>query len=293
MRRTLIRLSPSTHVISLPSRWVKAHGLKKGAELSVEEREGDLIVSARARPHGGAATLDVSALPTRLVWVRLAAAYMAGYDSITVTTKDARQTAYLGRMAKYFPGLIIDEERTSQVHFKAIAAEEGVDIARLLNRLFQMTAVLIEDAIAAVRARDWPMLAAIKERDYLINSHAEYCLRHLNLRGYSPAAKTGAMHSYIKTLEMFADKSCALFAGIGTHRIILRDTAPLGSLLELYRRVQQLHAGYSQELLVQLEHAREKLLAALPRTHEHVRLSLTELYKLVFELEELETLLHA
>ena len=46
MKRKVIQLAHSTAVISLPSKWVKKYGVKKGDEIEVGEEESRLIVTA-------------------------------------------------------------------------------------------------------------------------------------------------------------------------------------------------------------------------------------------------------
>ena len=45
MKRKIIQLAGKTHVVSLPSKYVKKYGLKKGDEVDVEERGAQIVLS--------------------------------------------------------------------------------------------------------------------------------------------------------------------------------------------------------------------------------------------------------
>ena len=104
MIRKLIQLSPSTAVVSLPSSWIKANKLKKGAAIHLEEQENKVIVSASV---GQAAqkeiALDLSKLNDKLMWTSIDAAYIAGYDTITLLTRDTEQKMFMTKVVRYFP----------------------------------------------------------------------------------------------------------------------------------------------------------------------------------------------
>ncbi|WP_162509516.1 AbrB/MazE/SpoVT family DNA-binding domain-containing protein [Thermogymnomonas acidicola] len=77
----------STYIISIPGKWVKENGLDRGSEVSVEEVNGNLVVSAR----GGQKTRErnrriniTKAMDRDLLQRVLTAAYIAGFDTLVV-----------------------------------------------------------------------------------------------------------------------------------------------------------------------------------------------------------------
>jgi phosphate uptake regulator len=253
MKRKLIQLSPSTAVVSLPSQWVKRNRLRKGIELDVEENENRIIISTQAKKSERETSIDVSKLSGKLMWLTIDAAYTAGYDRITIMTKDQEQTAYMTKVVRYFPGFIIEEERKRSVVLRDMA-EQGMELDKILSRVFNLNIGLLEDAVEAAKAGDWETLKSIKRRDYTINSYIALCLRHINKFGYSPFSRTGSMHSYIRTLETLSDNLCELCADIGrTHE----GRKMIEQALTLYRLIPKLHFSFSQEQLLQFDTARE------------------------------------
>jgi phosphate uptake regulator len=198
MKRKLIQLSPSTAVVSLPSTWIRQNSLKKGEEVNVEEIENRIMVSTERKATDKEITIDISKLKAKIMWGSIAAAYVAGYDSIIILTKDQKQKEFMSKVVRYFPGMMIFEERKNKVHFKDITKGAKEDVDKILNRIFNMNISLMEDALEAVKAENWTTLADMKRRDWTINSYIEYCLRQLNKFGYTQYSKTGLMNTYTK-----------------------------------------------------------------------------------------------
>ena len=86
-----------------------------------------------------------------------------------------------------------------------------------------------------------------------------------------------------------ADKICDLFMGVAREKVVLKqETATLNSLLELLRSAHRLHSKYLLEKIILFEEERKRLLGSLTKIDSHVRLYLTEILELFFDLEQLE-----
>lgn len=49
MKRKVVQNGPLTLGVSLPSKWVKSHGIKKGDEIDVDESEGNIIIGSKEK----------------------------------------------------------------------------------------------------------------------------------------------------------------------------------------------------------------------------------------------------
>lgn len=280
MERKLIQLSPSTAVVSLPSRWIRANKLRRGTSLMVEEHENRIIISATRKQGEQEITLDISTLTGRLMWGLIDAAYIAGYDNIILLTRDHEQTSFMTKVVRYFPGMIIFEERRNMVHFNDLAEGTRGDLDKIVDRVFAMNIALLEDCIDAVSTKDLSTLREMKKRDYSINSYISYCLRQLNKFGYTTFSKTSIMHSYLKVLEMLADKICAWATGSPKQG----DAIALKGILGVYHQLRHVHSKFKTEHLTVMEEMR---LAVQTNSTP-----LIEVIGLFYDLEELEMQLH-
>lgn len=251
MQRKLIQLSPSTAVVSLPASWIKKNKLTKGKSISLEEQENKLIISASTKKTEKDITANVKEFSDKLIWRYFDALYVAGYDNITLLTRDSKQSALIGTIIKYFPGLIIEEERKNVVRILDIADVPSESFDKMLTRIFHITITILEDSIEAIKSKDFDVLKAMKKRDYHINSYASYCLRQLNKFGYSNQSKTSILHTYIKLLEMMADNICVYLSSIATSKI--NKIQEISAILNLYKQTFSLHYNYNEKTLFYIE----------------------------------------
>lgn len=287
MLRKLIQLSPSTAVVSLPSSWIKANRLKKGQQVSVDVQENRVVISAESNKAENEAKLDISKLEGKLVWIAIDAVYAAGYDSIIINTRDAEQSALMGKVVRYFPGMMIFDERKNMVHLKSIAGQEQEDVGKILNRVFNLDISMAEDAISMLKSKDYKGLSEMKKRDYAINSYISYCNRQINKFGFSPFSKTGAMHTYLKVLEMLADAMSAFFVEIGENKTRM-GSEQISLLLGLLNQLRAMHTNFSQEKIILFEEKRQLALKKVKNMPSALRHPYSRVVELFFVLEELE-----
>lgn len=287
MLRKLIQLSPSTSVVSLPSQWIKANKLKKGQQLSVEVQDNRIVIAAESNKAENEVKLDISKLDGKLVWITIDAVYVAGYDSIIINTRDSAQSALMGKVVRYFPGMMIFDERKNMVHFKSIAGQEQEDVGKILNRVFNLNISMAEDAVSMIKSKDYKGLADMKRRDYAINSYISYCNRQINKFGFSPFSKIGVMHTYLKVLEMLADAMSALFVEIGKNKAKI-SSEQISLLLELLKHLQAMHTNFSHERLIFSEEKRQAALKKAKNMPSVLRHPFSRVMELFFDLEELE-----
>src|SRR3989338_7296591 len=85
MKRKIIRLGKTTLVASLPTKWTREFNLNRGDYLDVEERNGELILSAKKVVKETEKNLDFTKTNnTLLVMINLQEAYYAGFNTISI-----------------------------------------------------------------------------------------------------------------------------------------------------------------------------------------------------------------
>src|SRR3989344_3919364 len=90
IKRKVVLHGPSTLTISLPTKWIKKHGVKKGDELEVEEFDKILKVSTdREYSPVRSIKVDLNNLSEDAIKSILAVLHKSGYDEIEVDFKDA------------------------------------------------------------------------------------------------------------------------------------------------------------------------------------------------------------
>jgi len=283
MQRKLIQLSPSTAVVSLPSRWIKKNNLKKGALIAIDEKENDLLITTKKESAETEITIDVKGFSEDLLWRYIDAAYISGYDTITILTSN-EQSNWIPLLVKWFPAMMIIEERKDYFVLRDVAKDSKGDIQKIVSRIFNMMINTIEDAIDANKKKDFVLLSALKKRDYHINSYINYAHRQINKFGYEPYSKGAIMHTYLKILEILSDKICNLFTCIGNEKQDI-DTNIINEILLYVRHVQKAHFKFDRETLLDVDSLQEKFKEIISKSKSN-HYSLSELASAMFDLEE-------
>ncbi len=81
MRRSVIQLAGKTHVVSLPSKWIKKYGIKKGDELELEENNEKIVISKDSAKEIRSREIELNnygAMARRVI----GALYKKGYDEV-------------------------------------------------------------------------------------------------------------------------------------------------------------------------------------------------------------------
>ena len=104
MGRKVALIGPSTLMVSLPSRWVKEHQIKKGDELEVVEKEQSLVISNKSVVRVIEKTaVHLDNFNTSLAWYYLTAAYRSGAEEISIHfSKDVIEDATQGKTLNMF-----------------------------------------------------------------------------------------------------------------------------------------------------------------------------------------------
>lgn len=249
MDRKLIQLSPSTCVISLPSKWLAKHKLKKGDIIKVTPLGDSLVVGKGVVVRSTRIDLDLRSLSDDLFYAHVDGAYIAGYDEICFMVSPAQQKKF-SWIANEVPGMMIIEQSSTRIVLKDITGNNREDVTTILRRIFHLLVSMIEDAIT-----DKEAAKNIKEKDYVLNSYISYCQRQINKHGYDVFEKTGLFVAYLKLLEIFVDVLCVEFP----------DATPSTkkATLKVVRDLQKIHLKYSSNLLRELYNSKKKLSSRL------------------------------
>lgn len=285
MQRKLIQLSESTHVVSLPVKWLRENKLSKGDVIDVQQTSDGLLISPVSASKKTRKSIDIAPLEGRLNWMTLDAAYLEGNDIIVISTRDD-QSEFLTRMVRYFPGMIIADQRKNEVTFENIGTDQ-YDVEQIITRIYNMILSFISDGLDACEKKDWDFLARAKYRDYTINSYISLALRRLTL-----SRAPGAQYAYVKILEMFADKVAQLLQFVGGEKKIPKETF-LAELREQFLAIRALATNYSQDDLIVLEKRRSSTVEKTKTLGGLYGAYISELFDLIFELEELLVVLNA
>lgn len=286
MQRKLIGLSTSTTVISLPSSWIKQQELKKGDSVLLEEIDGSIIINP-INEGKQEINIDTSKTEGNLTWYLIDSAYSSGYDKINIITKNNEQTRLIGKIVRYFPGMIIEKESKNLVIIQDISSIKEVDAKKLFTRIFHMIGALLEEFLELSKNKDWKELKNLKKRDYTINSYFSLFLRYIAKKGYSTFRKSGETHTYLKLMELFSDRLCELANLISEDKQYNKKQEELlQDIAKMYRELEKQHFRKDKDL-IKLDNLRINTERKIRGSVAH-KYQFSDLVSLLGELEQVE-----
>lgn len=207
MKRKVIQLAHKTLVVSLPSKWVQNYGVKKGAELDVEERGQQIVFStALLSPHERV-ELDFSKLDNDVIhrWV-LSSLHKTGYNEIVVHYTDSSVIRVIqDAVRELLIGFVIVEQGRNRCVIRMVAEEQEREFDNMLRRAFLVTKSMGESIYDYVGSGRLGALSELLVLEKTNNQLTNFCERILNKKGYRNDKKRCFVYVVAWNLEKVCD----------------------------------------------------------------------------------------
>ncbi|MBN2053162.1 AbrB/MazE/SpoVT family DNA-binding domain-containing protein [Candidatus Woesearchaeota archaeon] len=239
MKRKVIQLAGKTLVVSLPSKWVKKYGVKKGEEVEVEEGESKLAITVVGKGEKKTKILDVKNLDVMLNRT-IGGLYKAGYDEIEIIYHSPEQYQIIRDVLnKTCLGYEIIKQGQRVIVIRNLSDLHSQELDNLIRRLFLTLLSSAEDSLAYIKQNNLKGLEEIELRDQLINKYSDLCRRILNIQGYESTKTTTTFYYICEGLEKVGDGYRDLVKFILKNKInkIDKDTIEIISDLNLMLRL--------------------------------------------------------
>jgi len=224
MRRKIIQLAGKTLVVSLPSKWVKSSGVRKGDEIELIESEKGLLVAPVENKNVVKSLLDVSGLNSSLVWYYLTGAYVRGVDEIDVRFSESmilnprtKQlvdiVAFISDVVASLIGMEVVRYGANFCIVKEVSELKKDEFDTVLKRLFFTVCTFAGDVITAINEKNIVALKNSVHLEKTVNRLCLFCWRVLNRGVFSNHAEVASFYSVVSLLEEIADvyaRLCAL-----------------------------------------------------------------------------------
>jgi len=138
MKRKVVSQGPSSMMVSLPIKWVKEFGIKKGDEVDILQEGRELIVSSEKRKVGGVIEINLESSDGLYVFRHLQAAYVAGYDEIKFNYSDSKVANTIQEsIMKFLIGVELVSQDEKSCVVKSITSGKIEEFDILMKRIFQ------------------------------------------------------------------------------------------------------------------------------------------------------------
>jgi phosphate uptake regulator len=229
MKRKVIKLGTNSLLVSLPSKWAQKHGIRKGDEISVEEKEGKLILKSESSPKGDKAVVDITGLNPAIKRV-LGALYKKGYDEFTAhfSRHDELETAY-DVIREEFTGFEVVQHGKNHIVAREISQPHPEQFDAVLRRQFLVIKDFASEISTALQNRDFEWLKRLVLRDKDVNRLADFCRRLINK---NQASNSTGLYLIVEQLEKISDRYRDICAKAAEEK-----HAPSKAFLNIYSEV--------------------------------------------------------
>jgi phosphate uptake regulator len=215
-QRKLIQHGISSLTVSLPIKWLKERGLKKGDSLYVNIEGNKLVLSTAKSLKIEKISVDVTKLDRTSILLYIQSLYRFGYNEIEVkfskpTTIHYRKnervsiSSIVHLIVNRLIGIEIVEQTSNRILIKYITKEAEEDFKVILRRAFLLLKETANNLLEGIRNNDMDLVRTIEEYHDNITKFISYCLRLLNKYGYPDVKKTSFFYHIIATIDKIVD----------------------------------------------------------------------------------------
>ncbi len=158
--RKIYMTGGSTYVVSLPKRWVKNSGLKKGDSVVVTAQEGSIIIEpGEVERRASEIEIRMSDVPSLDALKRLIIAYyLVGYDTIKILLDKKKggldYKEGIRKSLRFLVGVEIVEDIGDSITMEILLDHQRMPTPRVLKRVYLINKSMLMDMITAFENLD-------------------------------------------------------------------------------------------------------------------------------------------
>jgi phosphate uptake regulator len=262
MKRKVIQLAGKTLVVSLPNKWAKKYGIKKGDDVDVLDKEGNLLISLEY--NSAIKKLAVHLEKDEPIFQRyLVMAYVKGCDELEITSANLICIDEIKKSLNKFLGFEIVEQSERRVLIKMISELVEGEFDSILRRTFLINKAMGTDLSEALRSKNIYSLKNIAGIEETNNKFTNFCLRTIHKSINIDKEKAIFLCLTIDGLEKIADCYRDICLSINKNLINKIDKKITDYLIEinkLYDSYYNLFYNFKPETVRDIRNKRTELI---------------------------------
>lgn len=290
--RKLISFGKTSFVMSIPKSWVLKNNLKKGDLVSLEEKEGNLILVPNANLHEGKPEeieISLDDLDRTSIMYLIRSIYRKGYDIIKIkfnnqtcvhyrTGENDNVISVIHEEVNRLVGVEIVEQKEKYCVVRSISDPTSKEFDTVLRRLFLLLINAAEDLLTGVKSDDKALIATIDNKHNTVSKFASYCLRIINKGKFQKSKDAFFVYHTIANLDKVADTlKYAARRMLDYKKPLKRDSIKiLEQIIESWKIYYDLYYKFDP-----------KKVEALSRNRDDVKTKISELSKKLIPHEEI------
>ncbi|MCK4589964.1 MAG: hypothetical protein KAT77_05970 [Nanoarchaeota archaeon] len=180
MKRKLIQLGEKSLLVSLPAKWIKLRGLKKGDEIDLKPVENSLLLSPEVKLEKKSARLKVTSENRAYIRMILNALYRSGYDKLTILFENPPQLKLIKKtIDTYYLGFDITTEKDDYIIIENITEPSQEKQEVLLRRVFLLIKEAFELIHTDLNEEKYENFRTIENLKNKSNKYNNFCRRQI------------------------------------------------------------------------------------------------------------------
>ncbi len=260
-------------MLSLPRKWTKKIGLKKGDEVEIQEKDQSLVIAPSTTVwEAERYAIDISKLHP-LINFGLSALFIRGIDELEITSTEP---AYIEKLQEkpisQFIGYEIIEQSKNRCLVKDLSGSQTVDYHSLFRRIFLLLISQGEEIIKAVEEQRHD-ISHVVSIDLNINRFCFHCMRMLNKYGYTEYRHTPTMFHLVALMEDLGDTFKDMADHIAKNKVTFtpQQTGVMKRCYQLLKDYQPLFFRFDAQQAALLDSRYRKLQDELEETLRQTR----------------------
>jgi phosphate uptake regulator len=244
----------STHVVSLPKKWIDRNHLGRSQAIAIhEEPDGSLLLVPHAEVKSEAKSLTVqlpdNPRPAEIIR-HLVGAYLAGADEIVVKGRlDAKVRQTIRDTSRALVGVEMVEESAQAILLQDLVGVADMEFRKTLTRMHRIARLMYDDAVKAFEARDPTLAKEVQKRDdeldrllWLVSKQMHALLEQPRLAARLNVRPAEALNLFLaaRSLERMGDHAAKMATNIvalGERKVPADIVAALGQQANKVRTV--------------------------------------------------------
>ncbi len=204
IKRKVVQHGPSTLIISLPSKWIRQHNVKKGDELDVDVSGDNILIRCEKRETNERVEMDIAPFG-KMIPRALHALYKRGVNELKLNYDERNTFASIqNSLGKEAIGFEILEIGKNYCVIKNVS-ESTKEFNQVLRQTFLLLLSMAEDGYYALRQGDLSRLNELLLLEETNNRFTTFCRRYLNVYGSDRYDRIGPIYFIVEQLESIAD----------------------------------------------------------------------------------------
>ncbi len=204
MKRKVAKIGPTTLMVSLPSKWCRAHNIKQGNEIEVAEGDDTLVLSYKPITLEIKKTelnlSDAKSFPRQL----MAALYKAGIDEAIVHYSTPQEKAEVHKVLSYtLLGYAIMEEKKDSLFIKDIAKIQKEEFNPLLKKYLSTASEIPSVTLEILKQPSEDKFNELISLRATSHKYSDACRRIINKFGLENRVRETTLFYLITEAEQF------------------------------------------------------------------------------------------